>query len=299
MAAIAELGYRPNLSARSLRSGRTGEIVLMIPELRNAYFAELAEDVMLAASGHALTTVIELTGGERERELAILNSPRLQSADGALFNVLGLDAREVGQLNIATPLVLLGEHVIEGPHDLVTMRNVEAAKAATKHLIDKGRRRIVALGAAPNEDMGSSTLRLRGYLAALDEAGVVPDSARVVSASTWDRRGGGSAMQRVIDDGIEFDAVFAFNDVLGLGAMKTVQDAGLSVSRDVAVIGFDDIDDATWSSPTMSTIDPGRLQVAKLAVEVLVERIADSGNDWSRKELYADFRLIERESTAR
>ena len=107
--AIEQLGYTPNLSARSLRSGRTNVISLMIPDLRNAYFAELADSVMRAAAERGLSVLIEQFGDERDREIDVLRQPRSQMVDGVLYSVLALDQSDVDIIaGIATPVVLLG-----------------------------------------------------------------------------------------------------------------------------------------------------------------------------------------------
>ena len=129
--AIEQLGYTPNLSARSLRSGRTNVISLMIPDLRNAYFAELADSVMRAAAERGLSVLIEQFGDERDREIDVLRQPRSQMVDGVLYSVLALDQSDVDIIaGIATPVVLLGERIFNGPRDHVTMQNVEGARAA-------------------------------------------------------------------------------------------------------------------------------------------------------------------------
>jgi len=161
--AIDSLGYRPNLSARGLRSGRTGVISLIIPDVRNAYFAELADSVMRAAATKNLSVIIEQSGDDRETELALLRGPRMQMVDGILYSVLALGEDDAHLLDgIRTPMVLLGERIFHGPTDHVTMRNTEGARAATEHLLSLGRRRIVALGAHRGEVIGSAGLRLAG-----------------------------------------------------------------------------------------------------------------------------------------
>src|SRR5690606_33185609 len=141
-AAIAELDYTPNLTARNLRSGRTGVIALALPDLSLAYFGELAAQVIREAEAAGLVVVVEQTGADRERELELLRSPRLKLTDGLIFSPLGMGAEDVAALDVPYPLVLLGERIFGGPADHVTMRNVEAARAATEHLIARGRRRI-------------------------------------------------------------------------------------------------------------------------------------------------------------
>src|SRR3954452_2600169 len=105
-AAIAELGYQPNLSARSLRSGRTGVISLALPELSLSYFAELADSVIKAAERRGLTVLLEQTGGDRERELDMLHSARRSLSDGLLFSPLGLGQEDAGLVSVPYPLVL-------------------------------------------------------------------------------------------------------------------------------------------------------------------------------------------------
>jgi DNA-binding LacI/PurR family transcriptional regulator len=296
-AAIAELGYSPNLSARSLRRGRTGVIGLALPELSLPYFAELADSVMRAADRRGLTVLIEQTGADPARERSVLRSPRRQLTDGLLFSPLALSTEDESTLVVDYPLVLLGERIFSDRIDHVTMRNVDAARAATAHLLDRGRRRIVALGAHEGETIGSAALRLRGYREAHAEAGVPVDESLVVHSGPWRRVGGAEAMRGAIESGLPFDAVFAFNDTLALGALRSLQEAGRRVPADVAVIGFDDVDDSRYSVPSLSSIAPGREEIARTAVDVLRGRIDGTHTDPPRVH-EAEFSLVTRESTA-
>lgn len=297
--AIETLGYSPNLSARGLRSGRTGVISLIIPDLRNAYFAELADSVMRAADKQKLSVIIEQSGDDRERELSLLRGARAQMVDGILYSVLALGEDDAPLLDsVTTPLVLLGERIFHGPTDHVTMQNVEGAKAATEHLIGLGRRRIVALGAHRGEVIGSAGLRLTGYRQALDAAGIPFDDALVSEVGGWFRLGGATAMRELLAAGIPFDGIVAFNDSIALGAMRVLQEAGLRIPEDVAVIGFDDIDETRYTLPTLSTINPGRDEIAEVAVRFLIERIAHPEAHIAPREHLSSFELVERESTA-
>ncbi|KQQ05688.1 MULTISPECIES: LacI family DNA-binding transcriptional regulator [unclassified Rathayibacter] len=296
-AAIAELGYRPNLSARSLRRGRTGVIGLALPELSLPYFAELADSVMRAADQRGLTVLIEQTQGDPARERSVLTSARRQLTDGLLFSPLGLGIADEPELALDYPLVLLGERIFSDRVDHVTMQNVAAARAATAHLIARGRRRILALGAHEGERVGSAPLRTQGYREALEAAGLSFDEHLVGASGPWHRANGAAAMRRVLDSGVVFDAVFAFNDTLALGAIRALQDAGLRVPVDVAVMGFDDIDESAYSVPSLSSIAPGRDEIAQSAVDVLKARI--DGTATTPPRLHeAAFTLVERESTA-
>lgn len=298
LAAIDELGYQPNLSARSLRSGRSGVIGLAVPELSLAYFAQLADEVIQAAEKRGLVVLIEQTGGDRARELEVLRSPRLQLTDGLLFSPLGLGIDDARLVEIDTPLVLLGERIFNGPADHVTMQNVEAARAATEHLISRGRRRIAVVGAHEGEVIGSAGLRLSGYRQALDAAGIAFDETLIAYVGTWHRANGAEAMRRLLASGATFDGLFAMNDELALGAMRVLQEAGFVIPTDVAVIGFDDVDEGRYSIPSLSTVDPGRREIAETAVDVLIGRIAEKGQAKREpRELLSAFRIVGREST--
>jgi len=296
-AAIAQLGYQPNLTARSLRSGRTGVIGLALPELSLSYFAELADSVMVAAERRGVTVLIEQTGGDRARELEVLTSSRRQLTDGLLFSALGLGQDDARLLEVPYPVVLLGERIFDGPTDHVTMRNIEAARAATEFLLERGHRRIAIVGAHEGEVIGSAGLRLTGYRQALEAAGVGFAPELIGYTDLWHRANGATSMRALLASGVRFDAVFAFNDTLALGAMRVLQEAGIRVPDDVAVVGFDNLDEAQYSLPSLTTVDPGREEIAETAVRVLLERIDERDPAQPPRELFAEFSIVEREST--
>ena len=228
-AAVAELGYTPNLTARSLRSGRTGAIALAVPDLGLSYFAELAASVIEAAEEAGVVVLVEQTGGDRDREIELLRSPRLKMTDGLIFSPLGMGQEDVARLEVPYPLVVLGERIFDGPADHVTMQNVEAARAATELLLESGRRRIAVIGAHEGEVIGSAGLRLRGYREALDAAGVPFDESIIGYTTLWHRSNGARCLHELLDRGVEFDAVFGLNDTLALGAMRALQESGRRV----------------------------------------------------------------------
>jgi DNA-binding LacI/PurR family transcriptional regulator len=293
--AITALGYSPNLSARSLRSGRSGVLGLAVPELSLPYFAELADEVIQAAERRGLVVLIEQTSRSRRREVDLLSSARLRMVDGLVFSPLEMGMDDAPLLETGVPLVLLGERIFHPGVDHVVMQNVQAARAATEHLLSLGRRRIAVLGHHPGEVIGSAGLRLRGYREALADAGVGVDEALLAPAGLWHRRQGAEAMRALLASGADFDAVFAFNDTLALGAVHALQGAGRRVPDDVAVIGFDNLDEGRYSLPTLTTVDPGRREIAEAAVEALVQRIADPSAPPARVEV--PFTIVRREST--
>jgi DNA-binding LacI/PurR family transcriptional regulator len=133
--AIAELNYRPNLTARNLRKGRTGLIALAVPELDSPYFAELARHVIAAAAEYGWTVLVDQTGGGREQERAAALGIGDRVIDGLILSPLALTADDLAVL-AGLPMVLLGERVHHGPADHVAIDNIAAASEITAHLLD-------------------------------------------------------------------------------------------------------------------------------------------------------------------
>ena len=299
LAAIEELGYRPNLSARGLRSGKTGIIGLAVPELRENYFAELADAVIRAAERKGLGVVVEQTNGDRESELRVISGARMHYTDGILFSPVGMGQSDASLLDVPYPLVILGERIFGGPADHVTMHNVSSASAAVEHLLAMGRRRIALVGAEGDDvsDASSWSPRVRGYRKTLDQADIPVDEHLIRRTLHWSRAGGAAAVHEMIDEGHAFDAVFALNDALALGVLRGLQEAGLRVPEDVAVIGFDNVDESRFAVPSLTTVDPGREEIAATAVDLLVERINEKGVKAPPRTVKAGFSIVSREST--
>jgi len=181
------------------------------------------------------------------------------------------------------------------------MHNMSSAQAAVEHLIEIGRRRIAVIGAEldGDDEASSASLRLKGYLRALEQAGIELDPilVRPTAMSQWNRAGGAAATHRLVAEGVDFDAVFALNDTLGLGVLRALVEERVRVPDDVAVIGFDNIDEGKYSIPSMSTVDTGRDEIARIAVDRLIERINEKGERRPPETIKPDFRIVRREST--
>src|SRR3712207_4431611 len=175
--AIDELNYRPNLAARNLRQGRSDVIALALPEIDAPYFAELARSVIKCAEAKGWTVLIDQTDGLVDQEQLVLDGIRGRLIDGLIFSPIALGMDELQRRRDTVPLVLLGERVYDGPADHVSIDNVAAARVATAHLVELGRRRIAAIGDQPRPTSQTAHLRLQGYLEALTESG---DRKRVV-----------------------------------------------------------------------------------------------------------------------
>ena len=293
--ALDSLGYQPNLSARSLRGGRSGVIGLAVPGL-NPYFAELAALVERAVAEAGYTLLVDQTEALHERESRVVRGIRAQLIDGLIFSASALDGTAISRSRSATPLVLLGERVSDGSIDHVAIDNVAAAHQAVSHLIGLGRRRIAAVGTLRSVSGELARMRLAGYTAALTEAGIPRRRDLIVPVHRFERVEGVSATRRLLASGARPDAIFAFNDVLAFGVLRALYEAGLHVPDDVAVVGFDDVEEGRFSLPTLTTISPDKQRIARCAVANLVERM-NGGAEAPPRDVVVAHSLVPREST--
>lgn len=291
--AIEELGYRPNLSARNLRLRRAGLIALAVPEIDVPYFAELVRLVVQSARRRGYTVLIDQTEGDAEAERFVLGGMNPGMVDGILFSPLRTDRAEFEQRRDRTPLVLLGERITGRGIDHVGIDNVAAAAEATRHLAEQGRRRIAALG--HQNRSGTAALRTEGYRQALDEAGLPYEEDLVVVTRGYHRTDGAGAVRHLLGHGEPPDALFCYNDLIALGALRALHEAGLRVPEDVAVVGFDDIDDGRYSTPTLSTVAPDKAGIAEASLDLLLARISDPAAEPSQ--LTVPYTLEVRESS--
>lgn len=293
--AVDELGYRLNTSARSLRTGRTGTITLAIPDLGIDYFTDLARRIMAEAQRHDWTVVIQQTGAQRDHELAILSGARRQHSDGLIFQPHALGPGDERHLTGNDRLVILGDRIFRGPVDHVAMANTDAARLATQYLVDRGYRRIAAIGANPRvATTSAASLRLEAFRETLAANGLPWRDELVVTAEEWHLRDGAAGMARLLGLPERPDAVFCFNDTMAFGALHALAARGLRAPDDVAVIGFDNVPMSEFTTPPLTTIEPGTAQIAKQAVDLLAARVA--GGDTPPTEVFAECSLVVRRS---
>lgn len=290
------MGYRPHASARHLRTGRSGIIAFAVPELSSSYFAELAAEVISAAKARSCTVLIEETGGDPYEELRVASGLSESLIDGVLLSPLSLDQSALAARPRGVPLVLLGERDYDVLADHVLIDNVAAAREATTHLLALGRRRVAAIGAQRGAAQATAHQRLRGYQEALFAAGVPYDPALTPYVAAYHQADGAGAMRSLCDLPERPDAVFCFNDLLAAGALRTAADRGLAVPGECALVGFDDVEQSRYSVPSLSSVAPDKRQLATLAVDALLRRVAGGAED-APEVYYAGHRLEIRESS--
>ncbi len=295
-AALDELNYKPNLMARGLRQGRTGNITLLVPFITVPYFGEIAHEVVEYASPLGCTVLIDETGGQPDRELALLDvAARSGWVDGILLSSQGLHGRALANVHTDVPIVLLGERTAKTTMDHVGIDNVKAAGDATRHLLRSGCTRIAAIGGKPTLTDMTSRLRLKGYQAALKEAGLPHDNQLYIQTPSYTRRDAAPAIRQLLSFPHPPDGIFCFSDELAIGALRELHEQGIPVPESCKIVGFDDIDETKYSIPTLTTIRPDKTTIAKTALTMLLERVA--GFHDQTRDVIVDYQLVIRESS--
>lgn len=294
LAAVDEVGYRPNLSARNLARGRSGVLALVVPRLEMPYFSALASRVIERAEARGWFVLIHETGGTLAAERAALEGTFPQRIDGLIVSAHRLSVEDLHARKDRTPLVLLGEHSYGDVAHHVAIDNLAAARTAVDHLLGLGCRRVAMIGGDP-DDLGDP--RAQGYIEALQHAGIRVDRnlMRRIAANSGEE--GERAIRDLLAHASEPpDGLFAATDWVALGALRALHLAGLRVPADVAVVGFDDIPYARAATPSLTTISPDRTAIAELALQMLEAQLS-GGELADPVDQHVPFSLVVREST--
>ena len=275
LAAIKELGYEMDGTARSLRVRATSTIALIVPDLSNPFFPELAmalqQDAARAGYDVVIYSVDVPHGSSSELYQHYLKAVRRKRCDAVIVAETLVMEPSLRQQLVATgvPVVLIGG--TPHPHvDRVYIDDYAAARDVMDYLIRKGHTTIAHITGAPR--MASSTERLRGYRDGLRSA-ALPSSPDLEVEGTFLRDGGYVGMQQLLARSPRPSAVFAANDLTALGAMCACLDAGLHVPGDVAIVGFDDIALAADLRPALTTVYHGQREIGQEAVRLALARL--------------------------
>ena len=277
-----ELNYAVDRNASSLRTQRTNTIALLFFEdptpdesMINPFFLSMLGSITRACGNRGLDLLISFQRMEDDWHVKYQDSKR---ADGLILLGYGdytLYAERLDQLvKAGTHFARWGSVSSDSSGATVGSDNIDAGRLVGEHFIERGRRKIAFLGHA-DEHYPEFAHRYQGLCEALREQGIEPDPALQFDAVTSDEAGYAAA-RRLIESGAAFDAVFAASDVIAIGAMRALDEAGLSVPGDVAVVGFDNIPAASMTHPPLSTIMQDTQGAGELLVETLLAHIEGS-----------------------
>jgi LacI family transcriptional regulator len=292
---MERLNYQPNAVARGLRTKRTQFLALVIPDITNPFFTDLARGFQDAADQQNYVVVVCNTDRALNRELRFLDMLRQQRVDGLVLNPAKVTTKDLkSQLKDQVAVVLIGSQIDDPNFDLVMVDNVQGGFDAVLHLIELGHRRI---GLVVGERTTSSgLLRYQGYRRVLERYGL-PHEDQLITEGSFTYEGGYECMHRLLALPEIPTAVFATSDVMALGAMAAIEEAGLTIPGDISLIGFDDIPEVARSRPRLTTIAQPRYQMGWESARVLINRI-ENGSSLPRQRIVLEHTLVVRESTA-
>ena len=273
--ALRDLGYRPSRVARRLRmkDGRAHLVGLIIPDIQNPFYAEIARGVEDAAYAAEYALLLCNSDENPEKERFYLDVMRSESVDGIVLPPFNeTDAAVVEVVKSGMPVVCVDRSLSKVKTDLVEVDNYRGAFEAVAHLIEKGHRSIGLIEG--RSEVSTSRERRRGYLDALAEAGLVVRKD-LMRTGDFRQESGRVLAGELLDLKKPPTALFAFNNLMTVGALTAVHQRGLRVPQDVAVLGFDDLPWAESLDPPLTVVRQPAYEVGKQAMELLLKRIME------------------------
>lgn len=292
----ASLGYRPSAIARSLATKRTKTIGVVVTSIADPFIADVISGVEEAANDHGYSVFLANSNANPDREVRVVHSFHERRVDGILVTASRVGALYVPLLSqLKVPIVLINnQHPDETDEFIysVTIDNIKASIEVMRHLIGLGHKRIAYIG-----DRGgfqSDIERLAGYRQGLAFADY-PVLPELIVKGDGKPEGGGQAMEQLLALPNPPTAVFCYNDMSALGALRVLHDHGIKVPEELSLVGFDDLAIASYTSPLLTTVSQPKQQMGRMAMEIMIKLLSRTD---CKTNIKVEGKLIVRESTA-
>lgn len=290
-----KMNYRPNAIARGLVRKQTNTIGLIIPDIKNPFFPEVAGGIEECANDFGYNVFLCNTNWSIEREEQYINLLSERRVDGLIVVPISNSVKPLEEIiHEDIPVVYVSRAPRDTDRSYVVIDNVRGGFLATKHLIEAGYETVGFIGASA--DSSTADERLEGYRMAFEKYGII-FSEKYVKQGDFKQKSGYTLVKEMIGNNDYPRGLFAANDLLALGAIQAVKDAGLRVPEDIAVVGFDDIPIASLQEIQLSTIYQPKYQMGRIAFEILVEIIKKGENRVSTRKVMLEPELIVRKSS--
>lgn len=290
LAAARRLGYRPNAIARGLVTRRTMTIGLIVPDITNPFFPEVAAGVEDAARAAGYGVLLCNSDWQKvsERQYAALLIGR--RVEGIIIAPISRAEEPLDErVPPSFPVVYVASNPRATPRSYVVIDNVRGALLATKHLLDAGRSPVAFIGSQERAD----DERFEGYRRALADRGMACDE-RFVRLGDMRQASGYRLLRGMIDEGDRPRAVFAENDLMALGCLQAARECGLRVPEDVAIVGFDDIPFASFPEVQLTTIRQPTYDMGRMAVDILLAGCAEAPKRPEARQVVLEPQLVVR-----
>ncbi|MEN8076890.1 LacI family DNA-binding transcriptional regulator [Clostridioides difficile] len=304
--AVEELGYSANSIAKGLKSSKTNNIAIIIPYIKRIFFTDIIDGISMVCKRKGYSIQIYESNDDEVTEMKLINSLVDTWIDGIIVASCINEKNEktsefieslhlLNKKGVNIPIVNLEISALNDNISSVIVDHKKAAKEAVEHLISLDRKNIVHLAHPKESRIGKE--RLDGYIEALNENNILVDE-NLIAYGNYSVISGYKAVKSLIDNNIKFDAIFAANDQMAIGALKVCKAFNIQVPEQVAIVGYDDIFVTTLVEPAISTIKVFRAEMGISAANRLIDLIDNNGvlKD-GEKIVILETKLIVRKST--
>lgn len=272
-AAMHELNYRPNALARSLRRGETHTLGLILPDSANPFFAEVGHAIESESFSLGYSVILCNTENDENKERLYTEVLENKQLDGIIFVGAGENRKAISEIvQNGLPLVVVDRDMGNLELDTVTTENYQGGILATQHLLSLGHQVIGCITGPSN--ITPSADRVTGYRAALQQAGI-PIEESLIIRGDFHAPSGYSAALQLLAGTPRPTAIFVCNDMMAIGALRAATQLGLGVPENVAIVGFDDIELASYVNPPLTTVAQPKQEIGQLAVKLIFERMGN------------------------
>jgi LacI family transcriptional regulator len=269
--AIDELGYVPSAVARSLRSKRTRSLALVVPDITNTFWTTVARGVEDVAQQHDYSVLLGNTDEDPAKQKRYLDFLVSQQVDGVIIAPYDADARNLGKLRQRNiPTVLIDRRIEGWDLDSVLGDSLSGARAVVQHLVDLGHRRIAILSGPTITSTAED--RVAGYCLALVEAGIDLDP-RLIKRGEYRSQAGEALARELLDEELGVTAIFAANNAIAMGAISTLEERGLQIPQDIALVSFDDLPNTSQIFPFLTVVTQPVYDMGMNAAQLLLSRL--------------------------
>ena len=292
-----ELNYKPNMMARSLRTGRSHTIGLIVADISNAFYARMCRAVEDAAAQRGYYVLFGSSDEKVDKEQQLIQMLRDRLVDGIILsttleNKEGIDEMEES----GYPFVLIDRFIPQEKSPFVTADNYLGSKQAVNHLLAKGHERIGVLKISPSH-LTSITERVRGYQDALTEAGIAPEDELLLEIPYDDIKGTiARELPRLLSGDRPVQALYCLNNNLATASLGVINSLGLSIPKDVALLSFDDIDLFELYNPSITAVSQPVTKMGHKAVEILINKIEKKEGADEEDQVFLPTELVQRNS---
>lgn len=291
--AIKDLGYRPNIVARSLKTQRTKTIGILVPDISSQVYPEIVRGAEDVANIYDYNIILCNSDYDMDKEKEYLRVLKEKMVDGLLYMSVSLEEKTIDLVNdLDLKTVLVETNDEKGIFPSVTIDNIQALYDSTKYLIDKGAKKIAFIG-TKQEEVNAVTKRYKGYEKALLENGLeLDEDLRYFDG--FKVKTGYNGIEKFLESNKDFDAVVCSSDEIAMGAINALRDHGKRVPEDVSVIGFSNISMSEVFYPKITTVAEPMYDMGSIAMRMLIKLV--NKKEVEQQHYVLDHKIVERNS---